>query len=676
MNRLLPLCGVIGLGLLAGLSTSPAMAVAIPFVATGNTDIGDPPADPVEPGSYSVSFIGPDVIHTVSGGGGDWWDWGERAHVAYAQMPAGDFRLETAISPVPIPPEDPNNYDYWVKAGLFLRNVVPGTAREVNAIMAALRSNRNDSAFQWRPDGGNNWMGNIQRGGLNPPQKLLLQRRTLAGVTFVEGAVSFDGTNFELVSRQILSNLAAQPYGGLFVTAHRNQAGHLLTVDFTNPIVDTETVEFPAPPERALAFTPPSGGAGNWGVREVLRPDGGVGNLSDTVFVLNQNAADPGWGQRDDRQRPFIDMHDSGGTGRFPYNQNYGVVEAGYKDRGSVDNIAVVMSGWIEVPETDWYTFDVNSDDGFELSVDHRIVMEANYGKGASDVLGQAYLTAGVHPIRVLYWEGGGGAAVEVMSARGFKTGFDGSFNLIGAPAIPGYTIWVPGILGDVTIESATPGYNNPRAENRDTAIQQIINARAEGQIHTALADQVNHNDPQTGGSGHFGGDLPFPNNTDGDDNDFATMATGLLFIPTSGTYYIGYASDDGMALQIEGGVWEAVVENATGQGQIDPLDPSWLVTNAWTGDSFTVGRITLSAGIYPFTAVTYEGGGGSFMEMFGSTKQGQYYLILSGAGQQINVPEVPAGLALVVPEPGSLGLLAMAGLLGLAGLAWCRRRS
>ena len=76
------------------------------------------------------------------------------------------------------------------------------------------------------------------------------------------------------------------------------------------------------------------------------------------------------------------------------------------------------------------YTFGVNSDDGFKFSsgadfLDSSAVLgQFNGGRGANDTIFQVYVEAdGYYPIRVLWFEGGGGANVEVfhVNAAGDK---------------------------------------------------------------------------------------------------------------------------------------------------------------------------------------------------------------------------------------------------------------
>lgn len=67
------------------------------------------------------------------------------------------------------------------------------------------------------------------------------------------------------------------------------------------------------------------------------------------------------------------------------------------------------------------YTFGVNSDDGFLLTVGNSqygpVIGSFNGGRGASDTLMRVVVEAdGVYPVRLSWWEGGGGANVEFFT--------------------------------------------------------------------------------------------------------------------------------------------------------------------------------------------------------------------------------------------------------------------
>ena len=102
------------------------------------------------------------------------------------------------------------------------------------------------------------------------------------------------------------------------------------------------------------------------------------------------------------------------------------------------------------------YTFGVNSDDGFQFSTgadwkDSSAVLGGfNGGRGANDTIFQTYVEAdGYYPIRVVWYEGGGGANVEV-----FHVNAAGDKILLGDPdndeAIKCY------VVGGVPLEEST----------------------------------------------------------------------------------------------------------------------------------------------------------------------------------------------------------------------------
>ena len=78
--------------------------------------------------------------------------------------------------------------------------------------------------------------------------------------------------------------------------------------------------------------------------------------------------------------------------------------------------------------------------------------------------------------------------------------------------------------------------------------------ARAKRARQTIVSPTVNFYDPGGGGgTGNYGNPDLFPNDSGGDDNDFAIRATGTILIPSSGTWTFGTNSDDGVRVQIDG---------------------------------------------------------------------------------------------------------------------------
>ncbi len=72
-------------------------------------------------------------------------------------------------------------------------------------------------------------------------------------------------------------------------------------------------------------------------------------------------------------------------------------------------NYKISCSGQIVVTTTDYYNFDVNSDDGSILSVDGATVVNNDGNHAITDKSGTKYLRQGVHTFSLLYAQSGGG---------------------------------------------------------------------------------------------------------------------------------------------------------------------------------------------------------------------------------------------------------------------------
>src|SRR6266542_4220776 len=99
----------------------------------------------------------------------------------------------------------------------------------------------------------------------------------------------------------------------------------------------------------------------------------------------------------------------------------YGCIDVSGPDTpGYNDNMVVEVTTYLNIPQG-YYTFGVNSDDGFKVSVarglgDGRGLTFGSFngGRGSADTLFDVYVpTSGIYPVRLLWWEGGGGANCE-----------------------------------------------------------------------------------------------------------------------------------------------------------------------------------------------------------------------------------------------------------------------
>ncbi len=429
-------------------------------------------------------------------------------------------------------------------------------------------------------------------------------------------------------------------------------------------------------PMRELTFTPPQGGDGYWGVREVYGV-GGIGNLDEAFTRLNADADGTNANIRIDYQAMEINIHDSDGVGNFGVgmarpipDSDYMVVTQGNATKGSVDNVALVMSGKVVIPADGIYSFIVNSDDGFELAIDGNILMEATAGKGSSDVFAKAQLTAGVHDIRVVNWEGAGGASIEVLAAAGDKTGFDTDFLPIGHKATGTVYSVVDDkidVMNGWSVVTIYDGANSLAAAIEDVESFWADPTSADNGSFVR-ADVINYFDPDNpGGGGHGFEQTPFPGEVFGvDENSFAFGAKATINVTEAGEYTFMTLGDDGSRLRIPGtgDVW-----SVAGADVVAITDGFEL--GGCCHDAF--GTVTLTEGEHDLELIWNEIGGGAYIGLWAA--QGTHTgfnnsFQLVGEGPVTWTDDVD-GLQMV-PEPSTLAML-----LGLAalGLFQIRRR-
>lgn len=329
-----------------------------------------------------------------------------------------------------------------------------------------------------------------------------------------------------------------------------------------------------------------------------------------------------------------LDIYDSGGRGHFSLDRPFGAVTKGLCTLSSVDNLSMRVDGILRIPAGqggDW-TFGVNSDDGFTLMLpghDFSSVTGgelAHLAEGAAihfagiraraDTLGVINLPAGDYPFWLTYHECGFDAQVEFFAAKGAQTAFDpNSFRLVGQRTIG--QVAVPGFCGQVAMLATKP------ESWSGGAIQSLADAKAalasaSRKTPSVKCSFVNHVDPDTFNAdwGWFPGELPFPNDVVGkDDDDFAVQVTGQLDIPADGVYQIGFDSDDGASLRITGETWQSIVADGTGKAVIAGDE---LVNDLISGGTFTAGQMALTAGCHAFEAVMFERSGGCHFVLFG----------------------------------------------------------
>ncbi len=435
-----------------------------------------------------------------------------------------------------------------------------------------------------------------------------------------------------------------------------------------------------------------SGADGKFGVRTYFSA-GGVDNLQQTSDFLRDTVRTPEDGDNltFDILRSTLNARDPGSTGTAQGTilGDDIITEDPNSPMGDNNNVVTVAKGRITVPSSSDYTFWARGDDGFllrikavsgpnpsfkratqadpnnangrfEMSNPNELFFEN--GTGDSNTRGIIFLAAGEYDIEYLQWEGGGGFWYELTAAVGaFPHGSEPpqGWRLVGYEA-PATTIVVPGI--------AAPGWSVetslPDTLGGNLGSIAAAEALLDADKTTTVWPRVDFWDPEAGANGSFVPNNPFPRNTASDDNNYAMRATGSLVITEAGVYNLGFQGDDGGYMDISGPgnpVWTSVLEtNHPAQAILTESVPGSGVNNrlqveVGTGNSRTIGNITLAAGTYTLKTLVYEGGGGSWWEIIGAkapvSAGFNYPLLVEGAGSTLNDFDLLVLVAPAAPE-------------------------
>jgi|GEM_PF-2819213 len=447
----------------------------------------------------------------------------------------------------------------------------------------------------------------------------------------------------------------------------------------------------------------PDGTAGNWGLRTYLQA-GSVDNLAQTSEFLRNTFRSPGDadGLTNDVSRPVLNASDGGSNGTIGDDDAIPTGDAG--GNGTLDRVVTVAKGRLNITTASDYTFWARGDDGFllrlkgvngvpnpsfkqasngdpaqdqgrfEASNPNELFFEG--GTGDSNTRAVVALGVGQYDVEYIHWEGTGGFWYELAAAQGaFLHGVEppNGWRLVGYNA-PLATLAVPGLSGQWAVESSSTGRAEFVFDDLDAANAAIDATLVDETVPAAkssLWDSINFTDPESGGGSSYTPDNPWPLDTVGiDDNNYAMRAAGSLVITVPGDYNIGFQGDDGGYMDISGPgtpQWSSIVfTNHAAQALITEAVPGSGINNrlqvvVGTGNSRTIGKVTLAAGTYTINTLVYEGSGGSWWEVFGSQAPAgaiglNYQLLATGAGSTYADSD---GLQLVGRATGSIAITA-----------------
>jgi hypothetical protein len=80
----------------------------------------------------------------------------------------------------------------------------------------------------------------------------------------------------------------------------------------------------------------------------------------------------------------------------------------------SNEDFGVQYTGYIKIPKDGLYTFFINSDDGTDLIIDKKLVVDNDGRHAPQEESGSLVLKAGYHKIKVDFFQAGGGMVLDV----------------------------------------------------------------------------------------------------------------------------------------------------------------------------------------------------------------------------------------------------------------------
>ncbi len=172
---------------------------------------------------------------------------------------------------------------------------------------------------------------------------------------------------------------------------------------------------------------------------------GTIGSVETAQTVINTPAEQS---SATSATESTLDFMDTGGGGHFTSVEK---AFPGMTIGEGLSNIVLQATGTLTITsaQAGYYTFGVNSDDGFKLTLTGAsfsngagdttcsgTVLEYDGGRGAADTLGTTYLAPGSYPINLVYFQGNGGDSMEFYAAKESSssgvTSFDANSILVG----------------------------------------------------------------------------------------------------------------------------------------------------------------------------------------------------------------------------------------------------
>ncbi len=292
---------------------------------------------------------------------------------------------------------------------------------------------------------------------------------------------------------------------------------------------------------------------------------------------------------------------------------NFPSTEGNFAGSGRADNVAATFTGTIAIPVSGTWTFFMESDDGSQLYINNRLVVDNDGVHGMLERSGTISLPAGPAAFRVEFFEAGSGAGVIARWQGPSGSGF--AKQIIPASAFsPGLltATYYPMLTSEATVLPTNFGQRIPYLRSSVADINIPSN-------EATILDSLRA-------------------------DDVVSVFTGWLLAPLTGTYTLITESDDGSKLFIG----SSLVVNNDGQH----------------GMQVAQGTIGLTAGAHPIRVEWFDSGGphGLIVRYIGPTNSGIVEQVIPNAQFRRPLPPPtacsPADVVAVGGNPPPDGIL------------------
>ena len=242
------------------------------------------------------------------------------------------------------------------------------------------------------------------------------------------------------------------------------------------------------------------------------------------------------------------------------------------------NNFAVLFTGYINIPATGEYTFITGSDDGSKLYIggheEQYLVVDNDGLHGLREQEGTVYLTEGLHPITVAYFEKGGN---EILKVKWKNT----AHGVTNAEEIPSGALFRDK-QDEAPVDVPTQNSNglNYAYYEGNWAVVPNFDELVAVKTGTVSAFNLSIRDR---------------------DDEFAVLFTGYIRIPATGDYTFITASDDGSKLYVGGyGEEHLIVDNDGLHGLLE-----------------REGTLHLTEGLHPIKVAFFEKRGDQILKVY-----------------------------------------------------------